>query len=212
MQFFSARQEAVLMAALEGFNAQGVEACSIATICANSGASVGSVYHHFGSKEGLAAALFSEGVARFQNGYLAALDGTPDAQTGIRALVCFHMQWVVSNPQWARYLLRTRADTLQPAAQEAVAQRNAAFYQSVGEWFAPHVRAGVIRRLPRSLYVALLVGPCQEWARHYVRMGEDEIAECVEALADAIWFSLRSPPSEQGSASPRSFSMQSDRS
>lgn len=181
------------MAALAGFNAHGVEGCSIARICADAHASVGSVYHHFGSKEGLAAALYSEGMARFQRGYLAALQGVADAQAGIAALVYFHVGWVVEHPAWARYLLRTRADTLQAAAQEALAQRNAEFFQAVGQWFAPHVRAGSVRQLPHSLYVALLVGPCQEWARHYLRSPGDDVQACQRALAEAIWCGLRGP-------------------
>ncbi len=182
------------MAALACFNAQGVEAGSMAAICRSAGASVGSVYHHFGSKEGLAGALYCEGVRRFQHGYLAALEGCTDARGGIVSLVRFHMRWVLEHPDWARYLLRTRADALQEQAQDKVAALNADFFQAMAAWFAPHVRAGVLRTLPAGLYGALLVGPVHEWVRGQLRGGavgwEDAT---VDAMAEAIWCALKAP-------------------
>lgn len=183
------------MAALACFNEQGVEACTIAAICQRAQASVGSVYHHFGSKEGLAGVLYCEGLRRFQGGYLAALEQVRDARGGIAALVRFHLHWVARHPDWARYLLRTRADALEPQAQQVLEEINGAFFDAMGQWFGTHVRQASLRRLPRSLYVALLVGPCQEWARQHLRDAASEPLDdaCVDALADAIWCALRAP-------------------
>ncbi|MGQ0709381.1 MAG: TetR/AcrR family transcriptional regulator [Rhodoferax sp.] len=190
------RQEAVLMAALACFNVQGVEAGSVAEICRRAAASVGSVYHHYGSKEGLAAAVYCEGLRRFQLGYRAVLEGLDDAHAGIVALVRFHMRWVVEHPDWARYLLRTRSDALQPQAQAQVAALNADFYQAMAAWFAPHVASGALRVLPAGLYGAVLVGPVQEWARGQLRTDAPQWDEAVAgALADAIWCALKNPSS-----------------
>jgi hypothetical protein len=53
------------------------------------------------------------------------------------------------------------------------------------------VQAGAIRRLPRAVYVALLVGPCQEWARMVLRDGASpDAGEVADALADAAWCAL----------------------
>ena len=51
----SARQEAILDAALKLFNRHGYAATSIDDLRKASRASVGSIYHHFGGKEGVAA-------------------------------------------------------------------------------------------------------------------------------------------------------------
>ncbi len=192
-----------MRAALECFNAHGVEACSIAAICERSQASVGSIYHHFGSKEGLAGALYCEGLRRFQRGYLEALEGAADARQGIGALVRYHLSWVVDNPDWARYLLRTRTDALQPQARQAPATPNEGFYAAMGARFSAQVQAGAIRRLPRSVYVALLVGPCQEWARMVLRDGSNpHMDEVADALADAAWRALGAS-TEPAAAAPR---------
>lgn len=156
-------------------------------VCERAGASVGSIYHHFGSKEGLAGAVFCEGIGRFQRGYLEALQGAGSAAQGISALVGFHLQWVQKQPRWARFLLRTRAHALEATARLRLQGMNAQFHAAMADWFAPQVRSGAVARLPAGLYVALLVGPCQEWARAYLE-GHTPAADDVlrQAMAQAI--------------------------
>ena len=50
------RKQAILEAALAAFLQKGVLATTIDDVRERSGASVGSIYHHYGSKEGIAAA------------------------------------------------------------------------------------------------------------------------------------------------------------
>jgi AcrR family transcriptional regulator len=58
-------KEAILDAAEEIMANVGYERASIAQICRESGLPVGSVYHHFGSKAGLLAAVMERGITRF---------------------------------------------------------------------------------------------------------------------------------------------------
>jgi TetR/AcrR family transcriptional regulator len=69
----SARQR-ILEAALVEFAARGYEAASTNAIAAAAGVAKGLVFHHFGSKEQLFAALFDVEVQRFIDGVFAALD------------------------------------------------------------------------------------------------------------------------------------------
>lgn len=189
------RQERVMLAALHCFTEKGVEPTAIGDICARAGISVGSVYHHFGSKEALAGTLYCEGIRRFQQGYLHALEGARDARSGIAALVGYHLDWVVAQPQWARYLLQTRSDTLDAPSSLELERLNTDFMANMAAWFGTQVRAGHIRQLPRPLYMALLVGPCQEWARGFLKgkAGEPDAA-LRQALADCVWRALVSTP------------------
>ena len=52
------RRDAILEAALEAFDATG--ATAIEEVRRRSGASVGSIYHHFGNVDGVVAALYLE--------------------------------------------------------------------------------------------------------------------------------------------------------
>jgi AcrR family transcriptional regulator len=53
---------------------------------------VGSIYHHFGGKAGLAAALYVEGLEDYQQGFLAVLARQPDAEAGIKGVVQHHLR------------------------------------------------------------------------------------------------------------------------
>ncbi len=102
------RRQAILDAALATFSERGVEATTIDDIRRRSGASVGSIYHHFGDKEGLADALYVEGVRDYQRAFVETLAGHDDAEPGVKALVAHHLRWVTDNQGLARHLLRRR--------------------------------------------------------------------------------------------------------
>ena len=71
------RRQAILDAALQAFTESGTTAATVDDVRRLSGASVGSIYHHFGDKEGLAAALYVEGLRSYQEGFLAVLEREP---------------------------------------------------------------------------------------------------------------------------------------
>src|SRR5215213_1451313 len=97
------RQQAILDAALAAFLERGVLATTIEDVRERSGASVGSIYHHYGSKEGIAAALFVDGMRRYQDGAIEAL-----RSKAVRGFVRRHVRWVTENPELATYLFTQR--------------------------------------------------------------------------------------------------------
>src|SRR5215203_1122980 len=104
----SVRREEILSAALSAFTEKGFAAATIEDVRRLSGASTGSIYHHFGGKEGLAAALYVDGLAGYQDGFLAQLRRARDAEAAIKALVRHHLRWVEANPDLARFILGRR--------------------------------------------------------------------------------------------------------
>ena len=60
----SSRKQEILQAALACFTEFGVEATTIEMIRDRSGASIGSLYHHFGNRERIIAVLYLEGIGR----------------------------------------------------------------------------------------------------------------------------------------------------
>ena len=75
------RRAAIVAAALECFTRKGVAATTVEDLRRGSGASIGSIYHHFASKEHVAAALYLDALADYQRGMLVAL------QSGARLIV-----------------------------------------------------------------------------------------------------------------------------
>jgi AcrR family transcriptional regulator len=159
------RPAVILAAALECFAKRGFAATTIEEIRERSGASIGSIYHHFGGKEGLAAELYVEGLRGYQDGLVRALESHRGAEAGIHALVRHHLRWVERNPQLAQFLANRREIELRSATEARVRELNRAFLPRVAAWVERHVEMGELRALPFDLWEPVLLGPCQELAR-----------------------------------------------
>lgn len=163
------RRRAILDAALQVFVERGVAEATIEDVRVVSGASVGSIYHHFGSKERLAGALYAEVLADYQAGLVGPLAENPPPAAGIRGIVEHHLRWVVDRPGPARFLLERLPPEVRATSAERVAEQNAAVVRTLTDWLAPHVAAGRVRDLPPDLLLVILLGPGQEFARAWLR-------------------------------------------
>jgi AcrR family transcriptional regulator len=91
------RRQNILDAALTCFVEKGLVATTIEEIRRSAGASIGSLYHHFDSKDDLAAALYVEGLRDYQKGAVAELRAHPGAEEGVKAAVVHHLRWVMGH-------------------------------------------------------------------------------------------------------------------
>lgn len=188
------RQRRILNAAIECFTRVGFDATTLKEIRSRSGASIGSIYHHFSSKQELAAALYVEGLRDYQEGLLAELRRHKGCASGIRATVRYHLRWIAKHPDWARYLLEMRrAESVAVAAvEEKIQAMNRKFFEEIRRWCEPHLKRGVLKPLPEELYIAVIGGPSQEFARRWLAgRAKTDITQAAQVLADAAWNSLR---------------------
>ena len=191
------RRQEIMLAALDCFTSAGVEATTIEDIRARSHASVGSIYHHFGSKERLAGALNVEALRDYQQGFLRELKRHSNAEPGIRAVVAYHLSWVSKNANWARFLLATREADFMIEAEDTVQEMNLTFSEELAAWRQPHIESGAMVQLPEDLYRPLLVGPLHEFSRQWLAgRGDSTIAEAQSVLAEAVWQSLKGREAE----------------
>src|SRR5919202_6344951 len=153
------RRRAILDAALWVFTERGYHRASIEEIRERSGASIGSIYHHFGGKEQLAAALYLEGMRDYQERFVAVLGRGEDAEATVRAIVANHLRWVADNPRLARYLLSSREAEVSRATDRELRAMNRAVIDATREWIAGEVAAGALRPLRTQLFYAVLIGP-----------------------------------------------------
>jgi AcrR family transcriptional regulator len=186
------RRAAILDAALAEFNAHGVAGASIDDIRRRSRASVGSIYHHFGGKDGIAAAIYLQGLGDYQDGFVVTLQRAATTRDGITAGVRHHLEWIEANPDLARFLFLGAATA--PVAE--LRRLNRRFFGAVTRWLRPAVDRGELLSLSPELLSALWVGPSQELARHWLAgRTREPVADAADVLAEAAWRSL----SKQGS-------------
>ena len=186
------RPATILAAALDCFTERGFAATTVEEIRRRSGASIGSIYHHFGGKEGLAAELYVEGLRGYQQGFLRALERSDDAEAGVRAVVHHHLRWMERSPKLARFLMNRRETELAVATEARVRELNRAFFPQVTAWVQRQVEAGGLRALPSDLWEPVLLGPCQEFSRLWLA-GRITISmrRAERELGDATWNAVR---------------------
>jgi AcrR family transcriptional regulator len=187
------RRAAIIGAALQRFLAQGVAATTMKQIQRDAGTSNGSLFHHFASKEMLAAAVYVDCAARYQRAFLDELDRHEDAEAAVQAIVRMHLRWCADHPQVARFLITMSEPEVMRAAERELADHNDRFARALRSWWKPHAHYGILRPLTPAQSQALWLGPAQELVRAWV-MGllpdAPDVADS-DVLADAAWLCLR---------------------
>ena len=182
------RRQAVLAAALECFAEADVESVSIAEICKRSGASVGSFYHHFGSKDGIVVALIADGLEAHLNALNQTLEKVQgDAQRGIEAVVVTLIDWIEANPGWAMFIYANLSRSGASSA-ESIRVVNRRYGQTINDFFTPLIDNGQMRTLPRECWSSLVAAPIHDYARRWIR---DQVnkspSEQKDVFCDAAW-------------------------
>jgi AcrR family transcriptional regulator len=185
------RRDEILAGALRCFTRQGVRATTIEDIRGESGASVGSIYHHVGGKDEIIATLYSEAVSAYRNGIMAALGSVSDPQDAIRAAVEFHVGWIDAHRELARLMLHWDESELSEAGRLQLAKETRRFGREMGGWLHEAACSGAIRELSPELYGALFMGPLLEFGRLQVGAHiSAPVDQRASPLAEAIWRSL----------------------
>jgi AcrR family transcriptional regulator len=186
------RRRQILDAALECFATQGYGATTMAHIRERAGASTGSIYHHFKSKDHLAAELYLEGIRGTQERGLQALADCRSAEDGIKALVAAYLSWVRDHPALARFLFTMRhADFMDPVEAQ-VDRMNRGAFERASEWFRARIESGELPNLAPDVLRAILYGPAAHYARrHLAGEAETDLETATRKLGQAAWDGLR---------------------
>ncbi len=187
----STRRDSIFEAALQAFTSSGYEATSIEDICNAAPASVGSFYHHFGSKEGVAAALYAEAIEQFQASMRTALSEPLPPRAMVSILVSSHLTWVRDNELWARYLLQMGAAPAVAAAQPAVREQNRSLVAAIETWSTPFIEQGAIIPLRPAALLAQILGPSYFVSRAWVSGGPEITDQLIGQFSNAAWRSVQ---------------------
>ena len=186
------RRDEIIQAALACFVEKGFAGTTMEDIRRRSGASTGSIYHHFKSKEQLAAAVYLEGIADYQAGFVAQLDRNNSAKKGIAAVIHYHLRWVEEHNQWAHYLFQMRHADFMAAVEEDIALENREFYTHMLHWLDARYDKGELRRLPFEVIFPIIISPCFNFAsRRLSGQVQSDPEEAGDVFADAAWRALK---------------------
>ncbi|BAP45339.1 transcriptional regulator, TetR family [Pseudomonas sp. StFLB209] len=161
-------KRAILRQALRFFNDMGIEATTIEAIRAECDTSVGAIYHHFQSKEGLVAALFFAALDDQERLRDAYLQHAGDAKAGVLALVHSYVDWVDAQPDWARFVLQGRFAVATGPFKEELAARNKQRNKKLLEWMTAQGIAEHFAHVPAELLPSLIIGQAENYSRAWL--------------------------------------------
>lgn len=187
------RRDQIMRAALTCFLEYGFAATTIEMIREKSGASTGSLYHHFRNKEAIASAIYIEAMAdHFQalQKALEAVDPSRDdvAALGVKAIVFTYSRWVEAHPDQAKYAFLGRGVIVDTEGKALLTEQNSHQLAYLRKVFSSWIDKGLIRRMSVNLYHAIVIGPVQEYSRQWLSgKAKLPLAEVTHELAEAAW-------------------------
>lgn len=186
------RRQQILQATLAQFSEQGLMNTTIAAISQRSGASVGSIYHHFGDREGVLYALYHQCFVACFDELKQAVQSETSAKAGIIALVSTYLDWITSHPQCGRFMYEASGGELLLNHHDQIKVFKSEFYAAIMQWMEPHITSGEIIALPPWAYDVIMMGPAHEFARRWLAgMREMPLTTAQTVIADAIWRAIQ---------------------
>jgi AcrR family transcriptional regulator len=187
------RRAQVLRAALACFIERGYTASTMEDIRQASGVSIGSIYHHFGSKEELAVALHREYLKRWWALSEDVIRSGRSARAVVRGLVGSYLRWVEEEPGLIRFMFfLPESLQIRAVAREELREEFSAGQQEIWTWLEAQAERGTIRPLPMDLYHAAIFGPMLEHVGRWLRgVADTSLSDAAPLLGETIWRSLR---------------------
>lgn len=193
----AALKREILARSLACFNDHGIESTTIEVIKAACDTSVGAIYHHFGNKDGLIAALFFcalDDQAQLLN---TRLSEAHDQRSGVQAMVFSYLDWVTAEPELARFLFQARSFVAKGPHADVLTERNRARNQALVTWFSRFEDGGTLARCSPDLLPSLIIGQsenyCRAWLSGRVRATPQAHRQ---ALAQAAWGAIMAVASQ----------------
>ncbi|CAM5233902.1 hypothetical protein SVIOM342S_07217 [Streptomyces violaceorubidus] len=180
----------LLDAALRVYTDAGEQGLTVSAVTRASGVSLGSLYHHFGSIDGLVNALLTRWLGRLLEQLAEAVARSHDARTGVRALVCAYLAFVQEHPDVSRLLHSSRADQVGMSQGKELRDVQEARMPPLTSWVMRHVQRGEIAALPPALLESLILGRVVGVSRRWLTVGDVDLDEAARVLPERIWRSI----------------------
>ncbi|MET9445781.1 TetR/AcrR family transcriptional regulator [Streptomyces cinerochromogenes] len=190
-----ATADLLLGAVLRVYAESGEQGLTVSAITKASGVSLGSLYHHFGSIDGLVIAAERRWMGRLFDELLAALQAAPTSRDGIEAVVRAYFAFIREHPDAARLVHSPYGDRQPIRSGEEQRDAQRARVSALARWIQPRVESGELASLPQALIESLVLGPVVAVARRWLSGIHDvDLDEVTGILAERIWLSISAEP------------------
>lgn len=177
----------ILQKALELFSERGYDATSVREICEAAAVTKPTLYHFYGSKEGVYRALVEGALERFSADMRRALAGEGPLRDHLTRMARAYVDAALREPQLARFLMAL----IHNPPRSAPATDFVGFYHGilaeVGRSVDAAVARGEIAPGPTELRLLVLMGALGESMIGYLLAGRPELThELADRLVDVV--------------------------
>lgn len=186
-------RDRLLGAAAQVFLERGYASASMEQVRQAAGVSNGSLYHHFPTKAQLADALYVDLLHDFHAFLLAPIARDAAAETGVKALVRAHINWVLKHPDRAALLHKLKREGDVTNASAGIAEANAQAFGALGSWVQRKTEAGEMRAMPFHVWMAVVFAPVMSLTGRWVNEANPSVPPKTRAaLEHAAWMAVAS--------------------
>ncbi|WP_217166797.1 TetR/AcrR family transcriptional regulator [Streptomyces sp. AC512_CC834] len=191
----AATVEQVLDCVLDIYAVSGETGVTVSAVTSASGVSAGSVYHHFGSLQGVLAAVAQRWLGCLLAELTSALERAgDDTRCGIEAVVRGYLKFVADHPDAARLIHSVVMDSEAMASGRELRGSQEARLAPLAAWLRNRREAGDLVALPAPVLESLVLGPVTALARRWLSVGDIDLDEVARTVPQQIWWSVGNRP------------------
>jgi len=179
------RCQVILKTALELFTRQGFFNTSVHDIQRATGVSIGSIYHHFKNKEGLAKALYDDQVERMAQAMEKIMAEHLTAHDRCRAVIAHLFDLTEASPEAMQYILYAKHREFLPSEKPVCSSRP---FELMKQMVSAGMVAGEIREMEPYVSATAIFGGAIRLI--YLRLDgalPKPLPEYLDAAWDCAW-------------------------
>jgi TetR/AcrR family transcriptional regulator len=177
----------ILKKALELFSEKGYDATSVREICEAAGITKPTLYHFYGSKEGVYRAIVDGALMRFQSDLIRSLGGDGSLRDRLVRMARTYVEGTLREPDLARFVMAL----IHNSPRSAPATDLVGFYQTILDALAAAldgaVSGGELRPGRTDVRLLVFMGALGEAMHGHLLVGQPDLTPALaETLVDAV--------------------------
>lgn len=181
------KKEAVLHSTLELISELGVHNTPMSKIAKHADVAVGTIYHHFDSKDEILNELYLEIKKEFGERCQAALDKSQTPKEAFSEIFKAVYHFYTENP--LKFIFCEQV-AFTPIITKETEEKSQAYYQSVIEFLKEEIEKGTFRKLPIDLFGQMLYGNIKTLIQMKLTEDEKVTDEMLEEAIHTSWISF----------------------
>jgi AcrR family transcriptional regulator len=177
----------ILQKALELFSEKGYDATSVREICEAAGITKPTLYHFYGSKEGVYRAIVEGALERFRTDMVLALSGEGSLRDRLVRMARAYVDATLREPDLARFIMALVHNSPGSAPATDFVRFYDAILTELARTMDGAVARGEISPGPTDVRLLVIMGALGEAIHGHLLAGRPELTPCLaETLVDTV--------------------------